>query len=810
MAATVPGTVHTDLVAAGVIPDPFYGDNERRLQWIEGEDWEYRTEFTATPTNLARERQDLVFEGLDTYADVSLNGTRVLTTNNMFRRWVAHVEDVLVPGTNTLVVRFTSPRSIELPLVDAHPYRLPIGNDTGDPPTRAFTRKAAYHYGWDWGARFVTSGIWRPVTLRSWSGARISDVWVRQGGVTDERAAIDVQVSVVADTAMPALVRVRTSDRDRRSDDTPVELRAGENVITVPFAIAEPELWWPRGLGSQHRYDLVVEVEAGQYLDRAEKRFGVRTVEVVTDPDSIGESFYLRVNGRPIFAKGANYIPLDHFTPRVSAHHYRALFDDVAAANMNMLRVWGGGIYEDDTFYDLADEYGILVWQDFMFANAMYPGDAAFLDNVRREAEDNVRRLRGHPSIALWCGNNEIDEAWHNWGWQAQYGMTPTHAAAAWETYQRIFHEILPDVVTTLDPDRFYWPSSPSIGWGHDSSLTKGDAHYWGVWHGRFPFTVFRERLPRFMSEFGFQAFPSMATMASFAPSEDLNLDSPALQTHQKAPDGNGRIREYMGRWYRPPRDFASFVYVSQLLQAEGMRIAFEAHRAAKPRTMGTLYWQLDDTWPVVSWSSRDYFGRWKALHYAVRDAFADPLVSIQNDGDSIWVRVVTDGLDPVSGTITLSLLDFEGDEHWTAVRRVAVPANGNVVAFGTTLTEILGGVDPKGVVLRARLDHEGTSVPRLHYFVPPKDLRLPPDPGLEVRSGWQGSRRVLLVSTHAFAKNVWLHANGVEGHFSDNYFDLLPGEPRLVRFEPDGPWMIPMPSFSARSLVETAGYSAP
>ena len=802
--ATVPGTVHTDLLANGVIPDPFYGDNERRLQWIEREDWEYRTTFAVAPAERARARHELVFDGLDTYARVFLNGEEILAADNMFRRWPVDVSRRLRPDGNVLEVRFRSPLAVELPLVAAHPYRLPIDNDFGDPPTRVFSRKAAYQYGWDWGARFVTSGIWRPVRLRSVQGAAIEDVWVRQRELSDARALLEVAVTVVADTAVRGAVTVRSAEAGSETDTEIVELRPGAQVVTVPFEIRDPERWWPRGLGPQRLYELVVEVEAGGRIDRARTRVGLRTLEVVTEPDSIGESFYVRVNGVPVFAKGANYIPIDHFTPRAGPAEYRALFEAATAANMNMLRVWGGGIYEEDRFYHLADEYGVLIWQDFMFAIGMFPGDSAFLDNVRREAEDNVRRLRNHPSLALWCGNNEIDEAWHNWGWPRQYGYTPAQAADVWGIYDRIFHDILPGVVAADDPGRFYWPSSPSLGWGHPESMTQGDSHYWGIWHGGEPFEMFRERLPRFMSEFGFQAYPDPATIDAFAPPEEQRLDSPLMQRHQKGSRGNERIVEYMRAWYPEPKDFASFAYLSQLLQAEGMKIAFEAQRAARPRTMGTLYWQLNDTWPVVSWSSRDWFGRWKAMHYMVRDAFADVLVAPVVDGDTVRLTVVSDRREPTAGTLRLALLDFDGAERWSETLDVTVAPGASRRVFGRSLPEVLGGADPRASVLAVSLElATGGTARNLLYFARPKDLRLAADPGVELRVGWDRGSAVVVVTARQLAKGVALSVEGVSGRFSDNYFDVLPGRPKVVRFTAADPSVAIASRIRVRSLVD-------
>jgi beta-mannosidase len=560
-------------------------------------------------------------------------------------------------------------------------------------------------------------------------------------------------------------------------------------------------------------------------------RVGLRTVELVTDPDSMGESFYFRVNGLPVFMKGANIIPLDHFSPRVTEEDYRSLFRDVVDANMNMLRVWGGGIYEEDLFYDLADEAGILIWQDFMFANGMYPGDSAFLANVRAEARDQVRRLRGHPSLALWCGNNEMEEGWQRWGWARAYA-TPQDSAAVRNAYEALFHGVLPEVLEAEDPGRPYRPSSPSLGWGDPESLNRGDSHYWGVWHGREPFEVFTEKLPRFASEFGFQAFPPMETVEAFTAPGDRALYDPVLLVHQKHPIGNELITEYMARDYPVPRSFEDFVYVSQLLQARGMRMAFEAQRRAMPRTMGTLYWQLNDTWPVISWSSRDYFGRWKALHYAARDAFAPILLSPQVSGDTLRIWGVSDETAPVRGTLTLELLDFHGTSLWQAPVEVELPANASRVLWSRDVGELLLGRDPGEVVLSAALHPElgaegGDGDPTLVFFRPPGALALE-TPVIEV--GWEprGGGFALTLTSDLLAKDVYLRVETQEGpeespegseegsqgdkhtggaarrvFLSDNFFDLLPGRPRTIQVTTELPMEGVRRGLRIRTLAE-------
>ncbi len=800
--ATVPGTIHTDLLDNGLIPDPFWRDNELVLQWIGEEDWTYRTTFQAPTELVENEALELVFHGLDTFAEVRLNGAPILKTDNMFRRWRVDVTGQVQAGENTLEVHLASPLPPALEARGALPYELPAGNDRGEPPSRVFVRKAAYHYGWDWGPRFVTSGIWRDVELVGWTGARIRDLHLLTDSLTPERAfltaEVEVEVSLLEAESRAAGggVPARLTLSSPRGAFSPVEeevpLEPGMNRFSLPLEIPDPRLWWPNGLGEAHLYTVGAALEAGRRADSARARIGLRTLELVTEPDSIGESFFFRVNGRPVFMKGANVIPLDHFTPRVTEDDYRNLFEDVVRANMNMLRVWGGGIYEGDLFYDLADEHGVLIWQDFMFANGMYPGDAPFLENIRAEATQQVRRLRNHPSLALWCGNNEMDEGWHRWGWARAY-ETPEDSAAVWNAYEAIFHDILPDVVAAEDPARRYWPSSPSLGWGDPESLNRGDSHYWGVWHGREPFRVLTEKLPRFSSEFGFQAFPPMATVEAFTEPSDRGLYHPIMLVHQKHPIGNELISEYMERDYPVPSRFDDFVYVSQLLQARGMRTAFEAQRRAMPRTMGTLYWQLNDTWPAVSWSSRDYFGRWKALHYAAGESFAPLLLSpVLRDG-TVEVWGVSDLADPAEGTLRMELLTFDGTVLWQAPVPTTLPANGSALLWSMPAAEVLGDADPGRTVFVTGLQQEegvgasGTPGPRarraLLYFLRPKELKLEA-PAIRIQAEANPQGVLLTLTSDRLARDVYLTLEGVR--FPRNFFDLLPGRPLSLLLSTD------------------------
>ena len=806
MPATVPGTVHTDLLANGKIPDPFYRTNERDLQWIDKRDWEYRTAFEISRDALAYDHIDLCFAGLDTYADVYLNDTLVLKADNMFRRWQADIKSHARLGENTLRVLFHSPIAEGLNLLAALGYNPPAVDDwsqiggLGDKMIGMFTRKAGYHYGWDWGPRFVTSGIWRPVTLRAWNAARISDLHIVQNSVSADNADLTAVFEIVSDVAGPAVLDLECSNDPAIKARTQIRLKHGTNTYEIPLAVSKPKLWWTNGLGEQHLYNFVGRLAAARTSDHREVRTGLRSLKIVQKPDADGESFYVELNGIPVFMKGADYIPNDNFLPRVTHEVYERVVRSAADTHMNMIRVWGGGTYENDYFYDLCDEHGILVWQDFMFACAMYPPDQAFLDNVRAEAVDNVRRLRGHPSIALWVGNNEIDTAWQNdvpnggWGWKQKY--TPTEREQLWGAYKAIFYHILPETVAAHDPQRFYWPSSPIATWDGKETVThasltakqqSGDIHYWGVWWGQLPFSSYRKIVGRFMSEYGFQSFPEFKTIQAFAAPGDYDIFSDVMKAHQRSYIGNGTIKTYMERDYKVPTDFRQFLYVGQVLQAEGVKIAMEGHRVRMPYCMGSLFWQINDCWPVASWSSIDYYGRWKAQQYYARKSFAPVLVTSWIDDGSVHVAAVNDHLEDIAVAMTLELIDFQG-VVWKTIRQPrTLGANSSAEIFKATVADLLGKVAPETVLLHASLTRDAGE-PALAedslYFRPVKDLILPAaDIAVKVKD--LGGEFAIGVSSPTLAKNLYLGFDTVDGAFSDNYFDLLPGETRIVQFKP-------------------------
>ena len=790
--AEVPGCVHTDLLRAGKIPEPFYGTNEKAQQWIEQTDWEYRSTFFADAALLGRDRIEIIFQGLDTFAEVSVNGARVLSADNMFRSWRADIKPRVVAGANTVVVHFRSPIAVAKPIYDRLGYTLPAANDQAPEMVSMFARKAPYHYGWDWGPRFVTSGIWRPVAIAAWDAARLDEVQVYQRALDDARARLEVAAVVVAARAGHARVTVALPGGAELGAVDKV-LARGRNEVRLEVVIDKPERWWPNGLGGQKLYTLETSLAVdGVTHGRRQTRIGLRTLEVVNRHDAGGKSFTVIVNGAPVFMKGANWIPADSFVTRVTGEKYRALLEAAAAANMNMLRVWGGGIYEDDRFYELCDELGLLVWQDFMFACSMYPGDAPFIENVRQEAVENVRRLRNHPALALWAGNNENEAAWKGWGWPAKFSLSKTAQDRIWRDYQQMFHQLLPSIVAAEDPGRFYTRSSPSanedripanrMGWG--------DMHYWGVWHAENPYEAYRDNISRFMSEYGFQSFPELPSVARYTAHEtDWDIGSPVMLSHQRHPRGNALIKTYMDRDFRRPKDFASFLYVGQVLQATVIKYAAEAHRRAMGRNWGSLYWQLDDCWPVASWSGIDYYGRWKALHYAARRFFAPVLVSPVEDKGTINVWAISDRRIDTAARLTVRVVDFAGHELARRDQDIVLAANASRIYVSFRRHALLGGVDPKRVLLLAEITEKGQNIARnIFWFEKTKDLDLPrPEIGLAVAPGPDGAFAIT-VSAKALARDVYLGSGAVDGFFEDNFFDLLSGEATTVTFRPHAP----------------------
>jgi beta-mannosidase len=772
--AQVPGSVQTDLLALGRIPDPFVADNELRVQWVAERDWEYRCAFRVDPEMLAEARVFLVCDGLDTLADVALNDHPLGHAENAFRQYRWEVKALLAGGENELRIAFPSPMAYVRERVKEQPLHNPRHSLPGGP----YLRKAPCQFGWDWGPKLPPVGIWKDVRLEGYSVARLDEVHLRQqhdrGKVT-----ISARASVGRWEEADLCLELRLAAPDGQEQEASVTLAGDRTDGTATVDVAEPRLWWPNDLGLQPLYDVQVNLlQEDVLLDRRTFKIGLRTLELRQEPDAFGTSFTFVVNGVPIFARGANWIPADSFPTRISDAQLEHLIGSAAKAHMNMLRAWGGGFYEEERFYDLCDRYGILVWQDFIFSCSVYPNDEAFVENVRVEATENVRRLRHRTSLALWCGNNEMEVGWVNWGWEHLPESERFKRA-----YDRMFHHLLPGICAAEDSDTPYWPSSPSSNtpFVNPDGLRAGDTHNWAVWHSGKPFEAYRDHDARFVSEFGFQSLPCLDTVRTYADEEDWNMTSYIMEHHQRNEAGNGKIINYMTDHFRMPRDFPSLVYLSQVLQAECVRTGVEYWRRNRRCTSGALYWQLNDCWPVASWASLDYFGRWKALHYAARRFNAPVLLSAERSGTEVALFLTNDTTAEWQGAVRWSLETLDGAVLVDGEEAVAVPAVSAAQICELDFSAQVDEGNRRRVVVVYGLWRAGKRVSLgVASFAPDKHLALT-DPELRYTVEGSAGDVAIEVIAQRLARFVWLEIEGADVVFSDNYFDLPAGRTATV-----------------------------
>jgi beta-mannosidase len=798
--AVVPGCVHTDLRRHALVPDPFWGTNETALQWIEERDWEYRTTFDISGAVLAEETIEIVADGLDTVATVTLNGHEIGRSENMFvaHRW--NVKELLRPRRNELVVRFE--RAMEYIRTHRLEHRP---KEFNDPVGRsAVIRKQQCQFGWDWGPRFVTAGIWRDLRIEGWSGNRLGSVRLTQHHGKD----------AVTLTLEPELARPEpnvTCQWQLSLNDAVVATGSGAEI-----AVPEPQLWWPNGHGAQPLYELAVTVlsEHGVTIGTWKRRIGLRTIVLDRHADQWGESFQFVVNGRPIFAKGANWIPAHSFVADLTRERYVRDLRSAVAAHMNMVRVWGGGIYESEDFYDLCDELGLMVWQDFMFACTIYPGDAAFVASVRDEAGQQVRRLRHRACLALWCGNNEIEQL------NAELLADPQRR----RDYNALFHEALPDAVARFDNITPYWPSSQFRGDGdntHAAGEKRGDTHYWDVWHARHPVKDYEKWNFRFVSEFGMQSYSSPATNATFCPPASSNVFGPEMENHQKNRAGNQIILDYVSRRYRFPKSQDDLIYLSQLNQAHCMQTGVEHYRRLMPRCMGALYWQLNDCWPVASWSSIEFTGRWKALHYLARRFLAPALVTAHVPGDETTiignyrrstvdeVRIFTvyDAPTAAKGMVRWEVRHLDGSSILSGRKAVRLRYGESVCQHTLALAKVLAKHDRDEICVRIGLDIDGERVSEETVFLsPPRFLALPKaETAVEIKIAKNGDA-LLGFRSPTFQHRFAFDLAGLEYEASDNFFELYPRERKTVRVKLTRPVTEPKlrRALTYRSLADT------
>ena len=775
--AHVPGCVHTDLMNAGLIPDPYYRDNENDLQWIGETDWIYSRAFDVSEEFLDHEAILLCFKNLDTLAEVRLNGVLIGNANNQFRQWEFNVSEYLRVGENELQIKFVSAlnygkgrleeRYIHSWSTDSH--KLPGGN---------YVRKSQCNFGWDWGPKLVTCGIQEDAFLLGFNTARIDDVHILQQH-QNATAGLEILVSaeLVKDSSLTAKIEISFKEEPVASSVIPLENGQGRAVLSIPG----PHLWWPNGLGAQPLYKVVVKLKhADEILDESTKMIGLRDLKLVRKQDEWGESFHFECNGVPFFAKGSNWIPADTFISRVTDSDYERLLTAARDSNQNMLRVWGGGIYEKDIFYELCDRLGITIWQDFMFACATYPSfDDGFMENVKEEAGHQIKRLHHHPCLALWCGNNEME--------QGLVGETWTDTQMSWEDYSKLYDQMLSSRVNDLDPQTDYWPGSPHSPHGDRMDFNNpqwGDAHLWNVWHGLAPFEYYRTCTHRFVSEFGFQSFPEPRSLHAFTIESDFSINSPIMEHHQRSESGNARIIHYMLDWFRLPTSFDHQVILSQILQGMAIKYSVDHWRRMMPRSMGTIYWQLNDCWPVASWSSIDYYGRWKALHYMACKFFAPlHLVGIEDwDNGKVDVYLLNDFQDGGKAEIGWQLVECSSGSPITS-GKLSVDYQGvsSTVVRSLDFKPELDQYGRNRILLNLFLIKDGEQIAdNLILFCRPKQLDLQ-DPEIS----WQTNDGQLIIKAHKPALWAWIWLDS-DLPLSDNFFHLLPGEEKVISLPED------------------------
>lgn len=785
--ATVPGTVHTDLMANELIEDPFFRLNERSVQWVDKEDWMYETTFNATAEEVNAENQEIVFKGLDTYADVYLNHERILVADNMHRTWKCDVKGKLREGENLLEVYFNSPIKVDLPKYDQYDYTFNTGPDQSqnggifNKTLSIFARKAGYHYGWDWGPRLVTSGIWRDIDLVTWNGLKLDNVQYIQKDVNASRAEMKTVVRVFSDSDLQnAEVSITADGKTVATKKT--ALKKGMNNVTLDYTVKKPRLWWTNGLGEPYLYDFNTTVKAGKDEVAQSDAIGIRSLKLITKDDAQGRSLTFELNGKPVFMKGVDMIPLDNFLPRVSHEKYDKHVLDAKAVNMNMIRVWGGGVYEDDYFYDLCDRNGILVWQDFMFACSTYPADEAFLANIRQEAIDNVERLRNHCSIALWCGNNECQDVYYGWGGRYNYYKEKGVEELTTKQFKDMYFRTLPEVVDEYGGGISYRPSSPYAFEDTPSDGVHGDAHYWGVWHGRDSIGHYNVEKARFFSEYGFQSFPEFESVKIYAPEErDWSINSEVMMAHQRAGSyANNLIKEYMDEEFRTPEDFPSFLYVGSILQGDAIKTAVEAHRRDMPHCMGTLVWQHNDCWPVASWAGRDYYGRWKAQQYYSKAAYDDILVSPVVINDTLTVNIVTDRRTPAKGKFTITAMTLDGKPFMTKSFDYTAKPLTSTEVFSSNVADLLDGRNRGDVIFYTTFTTGDRTYDNVGFSTKQKHMNYTaPDYTLDVAKAGDGFD--VTIGSDVFARGVFLSLDGIDNFFSDNYFNIMPGSKRTI-----------------------------
>jgi len=809
--ALVPGSVYEDLINHNIIEDPFYGLNEVKMDWVYESDWIYYLKFDL-PNNyeniLDYPNIILRFNGIDTISTIYFNNVLLGTTENMFRTYEFNIKSYIKKENNEIKVKINSPTKYARDEISKYHVKLNTGPCAI--PGVPYIRKAQFSFGWDWGPKLPDIGIWKPVEIIALDGIKIEDIFTTQNFFYSELREIkkvNLNVSIYLNIEKNLIdlnkYEIKAILECPNDEILTSKVDINKEIVNTNFEIENPKLWWPHNLGNPNLYNLkVLVVKKGEEdsIDFRSIKIGLRDVELIQEKDKWGKTFYFKINNIPIFAKGANWVPIDSFIPRGRRNKlYEFLLKDVKDSNMNMVRVWGGGIYEDDIFYDICDQMGILVWQEFPFACALYPINEEFFDNVKKEAIENIKRIRNHPSHIIWCGNNEIEQFW------LIYSRNIIKNRKKYkEKYIELFEELLPKLVAEYDPKKLYWPSSPSNGTIKKGGFLKsnnpnmGDSHYWMVWHGGRSFKAYRKFNSRFMSEFGFESFPDMKTIFEFCSPElkdEFRFDSPIMKNHQKNMAGNQKILNYMKKRFNIPMNFENQIILSQITQAEAMEYGVEHWRRNRNNfhCMGSLYWQLNDCWPVASWSSIDYYGRWKALHYFARRFYSNIFPSIEEFKDKFNIWITNDSLCEFKGKLEWKLYNIDSDIAaviLNGIEEINVPKNSSLKIKEIQI--------PKNIKSRYKISSliifyklygtENIIYSGFKLFDDPKNMRLL-DPEISFETKIENNEIILSIFSKRIALYIHINSNKFDFIASDNFFSMEPNEIRNITIKPAISW---------------------
>ncbi len=764
------GSVQETFFRLGELPDPFVEKNEELYQWMENYQWTFRSRIEISEEMLNSDFIDLDFHNVDTYADIYFNDSLIGKTDNAFHPYSYHIKRGAKVGVNHIKVVFTSPVQHHEEAYSKAKTKLPAPNDVNPIAIAPYSRKPQYQFGWDWSLRMNTMGFWKPVQISIYNSNKIASHNIQTTAISNNKANLKLDLSLKEEISDTLIWESKLFGNQYITNNSLSQSRIVE--------IENPILWWPKGQGDQYQYSDVwaIKNSAGEVIDTRSIKFGIRTSELIQEKDEIGTSYEIKVNGRTIFCKGGDYIPQDIFPSRVTDQQIESMVGDMAAANFNMVRVWGGGYYPDEVFYQKCDELGLMVWQDFMFACAMYPGDSVFLANVKQEFDYQIPRISSHPSVVLFNGNNEVDVAWKNWGFQARYLILGKEAEKIEEDYKRLFQNFIPERINHWSGVP-YIHTSPLSNWGKTDFYNHGSQHYWGVWHGKDPIEDFGKKSGRFNAEYGFQSFPQMSTIHTFAKKKDWDLESDIMKQHQKSYVGNGMMLKHAKILYGQPKTFEEFVYYSLVTQAKAVGIAIGAHRAQAPRCMGTLYWQVNDCWTAPSWSSIDYFGNWKPLHFQAQRDYAEIAVVERIDklnAEKYFVVSTQEGTKKLK--IVSTAYDLKGNIIDQETEQIQVKMNNSTEV---SLFAQDGKIQSSNFVLKIQIwDDELMIQDRTFSHLPN-----PPEPATcstldyEVTFDEITGKGFIIISNQTYIRNVFITArkNGLK--VENNFIDLLPGK---------------------------------